>query len=118
RRLLSQEAAVKYFLLGAYASGFFLFGVALVYGFAGSVDFEAVRTAVETSTVNQALLYTGLALIVMGLLFKAATAPFHVWIPDVYQGAPTPVTAFMAAGTKIAAFGALLRAAYVAAEPL
>lgn len=118
RRLLSQEAAVKYFLLGAYASGFFLFGVALVYGFAGSVDFEAVRTAVETSTVNQALLYTGLALIVMGLLFKAATAPFHVWIPDVYQGAPTPVTAFMAAGTKIAAFGALLRVAYVAVEPL
>jgi len=118
RRLLSQEAAVKYFLLGAYASGFFLFGVAMVYGFAGSVDFDAIRNAVETSSINPALLYVGLALIVMGLLFKAATAPFHVWIPDVYQGAPTPVTAFMAAGTKIAAFGALLRIAYVAVEPL
>lgn len=118
RRLLSQEAAVKYFMLGAYASGFFLFGVALTYGFAGTVDFTGIRDAIGTSSMNQGLLYAGLALIVMGLLFKAATAPFHVWIPDVYQGAPTPVTAFMAAGTKVAAFGGLLRVAYVAFEPL
>jgi NADH-quinone oxidoreductase subunit N len=118
RRLLSQEAAVKYFLLGAYASGFFLFGVALSYGFAGSVDFDAIRDAVGTSQLDQALLYAGLALIVMGLLFKAAVAPFHVWIPDVYQGAPTPITGFMAACTKVAAFGALLRVTHVAFEPL
>jgi NADH-quinone oxidoreductase subunit N len=116
RRLLSQEAAVKYFLLGAYASGFFLFGVALIYGFAGSVDFAAIHAAVDVSPMNPLLLVAGLALIVMGLLFKAATAPFHVWTPDVYQGAPTPVVGFMAACTKVAAFGALLRVLYVAFE--
>jgi NADH-quinone oxidoreductase subunit N len=118
QRLISQEAAVKYFLLGAYASGFFLFGVVLAYGFAGSVDFAAIHTAVDESTMNPALLYVGLALIVMGLLFKAAAAPFHVWTPDVYQGSPTPITAFMAACTKVAAFGGLLRVTYVAFEQL
>lgn len=117
-RLISQEAAVKYFLLGAYASGFFLFGLVLAYGFAGSVDFAAIHDAVESSTMNQALLYASMALIVMGLLFKAAAAPFHVWTPDVYQGAPTPITAFMAACTKVAAFGGLLRVTYVAFERL
>lgn len=118
RRLLSHEAAVKYFLLGAYASAFFLFGVALTYGFAGTVDFAGIRDAIDTSTMNPSLLYAGLGLLVMGLLFKAAAAPFHVWLPDVYQGAPTPVTAFMAAATKIAAFGALLRIAHAAFAPL
>lgn len=113
-RLISQEAAVKYFLLGAYASGFFLFGVVLAYGYAGSVDLAAIRASVDGSDMNPGLLYAALALIVMGLLFKAAAAPFHVWAPDVYQGAPTPITAFMAACTKVAAFGALLRVTYVA----
>jgi NADH-quinone oxidoreductase subunit N len=117
-RLISQEAAVKYFLLGAYASGFFLFGVVLAYGFAGSVDFAAIHEAVDTSAMDPALLYVALALIVMGLLFKAAAAPFHVWTPDVYQGSPTPITAFMAACTKVAAFGGLLRVTYVAFEQL
>jgi NADH-quinone oxidoreductase subunit N len=116
RRLLSHEAALKYFLLGAYASGFFLFGVALIYGFAGTVDFAGIHEAVATSAMNRLLLVAGLALIVMGLLFKAAAAPFHVWTPDVYQGAPTPVVGFMAACTKVAAFGALLRVLYVAFE--
>jgi NADH-quinone oxidoreductase subunit N len=116
RRLISQEAAVKYFLLGAYASGFFLFGLALIYGFAGTVDFAGIHQAVAASAMNQLLLVAGLALIVMGLLFKAAAAPFHVWTPDVYQGAPTPVVGFMAACTKVAAFGALLRVLYVAFE--
>lgn len=116
RRLLSQEAAVKYFLLGAYASGFFIFGTALVYGFAGSVDFAGIHAAVAESQMNLLLLAAGLSLIVMGLLFKAAAAPFHVWTPDVYQGAPTPVTGFMAACTKVAAFGAMLRVLYVAFE--
>jgi NADH-quinone oxidoreductase subunit N len=118
QRLISQEAAVKYFLLGAYASGFFLFGVVLAYGFAGSVDFAAIHAAVDESPMSPALLYVGLALIVMGLLFKAAAAPFHVWTPDVYQGSPTPITAFMAACTKVAAFGGLLRVTYVAFEQL
>jgi NADH-quinone oxidoreductase subunit N len=114
RRLLSQEAALKYFLLGAYASGFFLFGIALIYGFAGRVDFAGIHSAALGSDRSNALLYGGLALLSIGLLFKAAAAPFHVWIPDVYQGAPTPITAFMAACTKVAAFGALLRVLYVA----
>ncbi len=114
RRLLSQEAALKYFLLGSYASAFFLFGVALIYGFAGGVSLGEVHAAVANPQRSQVLLYGGLALLSIGLLFKAALAPFHVWTPDVYQGAPTPVTALMAACTKVAAFGALLRILYVA----
>ena len=114
RRLLSQEAALKYFLLGSYASAFFLFGVALIYGFAGSIQLGAVHDAVADPQRSQVLLYAGLALVAIGLLFKSALAPFHVWTPDVYQGAPTPVTALMAACTKVAAFGALLRVLYVA----
>src|SRR5918998_2116744 len=115
RRLLSQEAAVKYFLLGAFASAFFLYGLALIYGATGSVRLAAVREAVaagETST----LLVLGLGLLVVGLMFKASVAPFHTWTPDVYQGAPTPVTAFMAACTKVAAFGAILRVLTVGFE--
>ncbi|GID30095.1 NADH-quinone oxidoreductase subunit NuoN [Paractinoplanes brasiliensis] len=114
RRLLSQEAALKYFLLGSYASAFFLFGVALIYGFAGGVSLAQVHASVANPERSQVLLYAGLALISIGLLFKAALAPFHVWTPDVYQGAPTPITALMAACTKVAAFGALLRILYVA----
>ena len=114
RRLLSQEAALKYFLLGSFASAFFLFGVALIYGFAGGVRLGQVHAAVADPQHSQVLLYAGLALVAIGLLFKGAMAPFHVWTPDVYQGAPTPVTALMAACTKVAAFGALLRVFYVA----
>ncbi|HEY6596155.1 MAG TPA: NADH-quinone oxidoreductase subunit NuoN [Asanoa sp.] len=124
RRLLSQEAALKYFMLGAYASAFFLFGVAMIYGFTGglpaaqrtgsSVGLATIHAATATSTASPVLLFAGLALLSIGLLFKATAAPFHVWTPDVYQGAPTPVTAFMAACTKVAAFGALLRVLYVA----
>jgi NADH-quinone oxidoreductase subunit N len=120
RRLLSQEAALKYFMLGAYASAFFLFGVALIYGFTGGVaggagvDFATIHAAVGNSSASPVLLFAGLALLSIGLLFKTAAAPFHVWTPDVYQGAPTPITGFMAACTKVAAFGALLRVLYVA----
>ncbi|MGY1784211.1 NADH-quinone oxidoreductase subunit NuoN [Geodermatophilus sp. SYSU D00698] len=113
RRLLSQEAAVKYFLLGAFASAFFLYGLALVYGATGSVRLSAVREAVAAGG-GGTLAVLGLALLIVGLLFKASVAPFHTWTPDVYQGAPTPVTAFMAACTKVAAFGAILRLLYVA----
>ncbi|GIE81257.1 NADH-quinone oxidoreductase subunit N [Actinoplanes philippinensis] len=116
RRLLSQEAALKYFLLGSYASAFFLFGVAFIYGFAGGIQLSVVHEAVANPQRSQVLLYVGLGMVAIGLLFKAALAPFHVWTPDVYQGAPTPVTAFMAACTKVAAFGALLRVLYVAFE--
>jgi NADH-quinone oxidoreductase subunit N len=114
RRLLSQEAALKYFLLGSYASAFFLFGVALIYGYANGVQLGQVHAAIGNSQRSEVLLFAGLALIAIGLLFKGAMAPFHVWTPDVYQGAPTPVTALMAACTKVAAFGALLRILYVA----
>jgi len=116
RRLLSQEAALKYFLLGAFASAFFLFGIALLYGFAGQISFSAIHAAIQNSTQSPYLLYTGLAMVAIGLLFKAAAVPFHVWTPDVYQGAPTPITAFMAACTKVAAFGGLLRVLYVGFE--
>jgi NADH-quinone oxidoreductase subunit N len=114
RRLLSQEAAVKYFLLGAFASAFFLYGLALVYGATGSIRLSAIREAAVAETGGGVLLVLGLALLIVGLMFKASVAPFHAWTPDVYQGAPTPVTAFMAACTKVAAFGAILRLLYVA----
>lgn len=114
RRLLSQEAALKYFLLGSYASAFFLFGVALLYGFGGAVDLASLHAAVADPQRSEVLLYGGLALLSIGLLFKSAAVPFHVWTPDVYQGAPTPITALMAACTKVAAFGGLLRVLYVA----
>ena len=113
RRLLSQEAAIKYFLLGAFASAFFLYGVALLYGYAGSVDLFDILNAQNTSAQSDVLLYLGFGLLIVGLLFKAGIAPFHSWTPDVYQGAPTPVTSFMASCTKVAAFGAILRVLYV-----
>lgn len=117
RRLLSQEAALKYFLLGAFSSAFLLFGSALLYGYAGSVDFDAIATAISKGdNVFGPFLLPGVLLVLVGLLFKVGAAPFHMWTPDVYQGAPTPVTGFMAAATKAAAFGAILRFGYVAAE--
>jgi NADH-quinone oxidoreductase subunit N len=117
RRLISQEAALKYFLLGAFASAFFIFGMALLYGFSGSVRLgDLHRSAVATNTGSSILLYAGIALLSVALLFKIAAVPFHVWTPDVYQGAPTPVTALMSACTKVAAFGGLLRVLYVAID--
>ncbi|MGI8696734.1 MAG: NADH-quinone oxidoreductase subunit NuoN [Mycobacteriales bacterium] len=114
RRLLSQEAAVKYFLLGAFASAFFLYGLALLYGYANTVNLRSILSGGASSGRSDVLLLAGLGLLVVGLLFKASIAPFHSWTPDVYQGSPTPVTAFMGSCTKIAAFGALLRVFYVA----
>jgi NADH-quinone oxidoreductase subunit N len=113
RRLLSQEASLKYFLLGAFGSAFFLYGLALLYGYANTVDLAGIFAAQRTSGQSDVLLYTGLALLLVGLLFKASVAPFQSWTPDVYTGAATPVAAFMAACTKVAAFGALLRVLYV-----
>ena len=114
RRLLSQEAALKYFLLGAFSSAFFLFGIALMYGYAGSFDLAAIASAVEAPTMSRGLLLTGMGLLAVGLLFKVGAVPFQSWVPDVYQGAPTPVTGFMATCIKLAAVGGLLRVFYVA----
>jgi NADH-quinone oxidoreductase subunit N len=118
RRLLSQEASLKYFLLGAFASAFFLFGTALLYGFAGSVVISDITIAISTTTGMDGLLLAGVLLVLVGLLFKVGAAPFHAWTPDVYQGAPTPVTGFMAACTKVAAFGALLRIVFATVPAL
>jgi len=104
----SEEAGLKYFLLGAFASGFVLYGIALVYGATGSTSLSGIVTAASAGT-SSLLLTVGAALILVGLGFKVAAVPFHMWTPDVYQGAPTAVTAFMAAGAKIAGFAALLR---------
>jgi NADH-quinone oxidoreductase subunit N len=114
RRLLSQEAAMKYFLLGAFSSAFFLFGVAMLYGYSGSVKLAAIATAASGNTQSSVLLYAGIALLGVGLLFKIGAVPFQAWKPDVYQGAPTPVTALMASCTLVSAFGAVLRVFYVA----
>ncbi len=114
RRLLSQEAAVKYFLLGAFASAFFLYGLALLYGYAGSVRLSDIASAASGAQRPDTLLMAGLGLLMVGLLFKASTGPFHTWTPDVYQGAPTAVTAFMGSATKVAAFGAMARVLFVA----
>ncbi len=116
RRLLSQEASLKYFLLGSFSSGFFLFGAVLLYGYAGSMRFGDIAAAVSSNVGMDGLLVPGILLVAVGLLFKVGAVPFHAWTPDVYQGAPTPVTGFMAACTKVAAFGAMLRVFYVAVE--
>ncbi|MGW4331207.1 NADH-quinone oxidoreductase subunit NuoN [Rhodococcus koreensis] len=118
RRLLSQEAAMKYFLLGAFSSAFFLFGVALLYGYAGTVALPGIGDALARGAEDRTLALIGTALLSVGLLFKIGAVPFHSWIPDVYQGAPTPITAFMAAATKVAAVGAMLRIFYVALPDL
>ena len=112
RRLASQESALKYFLLGAFSSAFFLFGAAYLYGYSASITFSGIRDAVVGGGGNDVLLLIGISFLSIGLLFKVGAVPFHAWSPDVYQGAPTPVTAFMAAATKVAAFGAMLRIYY------
>ena len=111
RRLLSQEAALKYFLLGAYSSAFFLFGSAFLYGYSGTISLSGISSAAGNG--NEIFLLIGIIFVSVGLLFKISAVPFHSWTPDVYQGAPTPITGFMAACTKVAAFGAILRIFYV-----
>ena len=107
----SAEAGLKYFILGSFSSAFFLYGIALIYGATGSTNIgemvEALANRIDVD--NDAIALAGIALLMVGLGFKIAAAPFHVWAPDVYQGAPSPVTAFMASAGKAAAFGALLR---------
>ncbi len=113
----SLEAAFKYFLLGAFASGFLLYGIAFVYGAAGSLDLHEIADNVAgTSLSNNPLMILGGVLIVVGFGFKVALVPFHMWAPDVYQGAPTPITAFMSTGSKAAGFAAMLRVLHSATD--
>jgi NADH-quinone oxidoreductase subunit N len=107
---MSHEAAFKYFLLGSMSTAFLLFGIALVYGAVGTTRLDSLLPALQKlPSSNQTLFLGGIALVTLGLLFKAAVVPFHVWAPDVYAGSPTPVTAFMAVATKAGAFAALIR---------
>ena len=117
RRSKSQESGLKYFVLGSFSSAFLLYGIALVYGATGSTNISRVVVYLQESVPLErfdALLLTGVALMMVGLAFKIAAAPFHVWTPDVYEGAPSPVSAFMASAGKVAAFGALVRVLIVA----
>lgn len=107
--LRSNEAGLKYFVLGALASGIILYGVSLVYGFTGSTNYEGIRAAFATEFSTGALF--GVVFVLAGLAFKVSAVPFHMWTPDVYEGAPTPVTAFFASAPKVAAMGMLLRMA-------
>ena len=110
RRVTSQESGLKYFLLGSFSSAVFLYGVALVYGATGTTNLTGISDFLASTTLlHDGVLVLGIAFLIVGLGFKVAAAPFHMWTPDVYQGAPTPVTAFMAAATKAAAFAAVLR---------
>jgi NADH-quinone oxidoreductase subunit N len=118
RRGQATEASMKYFLLGAFSSAFFLYGVAMAYGATGTTRIPAVAHALAGQTGSQALALTAFGFLAIGFGFKVSAVPFHMWTPDVYQGAPTPVTAFMAAATKVAAFGALIRVLDVSFHPL
>lgn len=114
RQLRSAESALKYFLLGAFATGFLLYGIALIYGVTGSVNFQKIAEALKDERLLLSpMLYIGTAFVIIGLGFKAALAPFHQWTPDVYEGAPTTVTAFMAVGPKAAAIAALFRVLWI-----
>lgn len=110
RRAESQEAGIKYFVLGAFASAFLLYGIALVYGATGSLNLVEIRRALGANDLSDnGLLLAGMGMLLVGFGFKVAAVPFHAWTPDVYQGAPSPVVSYMAAGVKAAGFAALVR---------
>ncbi|HEY2487822.1 MAG TPA: NADH-quinone oxidoreductase subunit N [Candidatus Binataceae bacterium] len=114
----SNEAAIKYFLLGAFSTGFLLYGIALIYGATGSIKLDVIRTALSGSMTSNSLLRLGLAMLLVGFGFKVAAVPFHMWAPDVYEGAPTPITAFMAVGVKLGAFAGFVRIFLVGFLPI
>ncbi len=118
RRPASGEAALKYFLLGAFASAFLLYGIALTYGATGTTDLAQIADFLQKAGSPDPMLLIGVGLLLIGFGFKVAMVPFHMWVPDVYEGAPTPVTAFMSVGTKAAGFAALLRLLFLALPSL
>ncbi len=107
--LKSNESALKYFLLGSFSSAFFLYGVALIFGATGSTNLLAIKESIRSADIPMSLVYLSAALMLIALCFKVAVAPFHIWTPDVYEGAPTPVTGFMSVGPKAAGFAVLFR---------
>jgi NADH-quinone oxidoreductase subunit N len=117
REVKSHEAAAKYFVLGALSSGVLLFGLSLLYGACGTLDLGSLAAVLRRGPAAPAAM-TGMALVACGMLFKVAAVPFHVWTPDVYEGAPTPITAFLSVGPKAAAFAMFLRVFLVGLEPL
>ncbi len=110
----SAEAGLKYFLLGAFSTGFFLYGLTLVYGATGSTNIAQIAVAIQSGTAHTGLLLFGVGLLGIGFAFKVSVVPFHMWTPDVYEGAPTPITAFMSVGVKAAAVVAFFRVFLVA----
>ncbi len=117
-RLASIEGAMKYFLLGAFSSAFFLYGIALAYGATGTTSIPGMARALSGQVGPLPLALAAAGLLAVGFSFKVAAVPFHMWTPDAYQGAPTPITAFMSAATKVAAFAAFIRVFDVAFQPL
>jgi NADH-quinone oxidoreductase subunit N len=117
RAAISSESSVKYFLLGSFATAFFLYGVALMFGATGSTSIAVVSTRLQAEPTVPVLAYAAFALMFVGLGFKVAAAPFHVWTPDVYEGAPSPVVGFMSTGPKAAVFAVLLRIIFEAHAP-
>src|SRR5947208_4608025 len=116
RRAVSSEASVKYFLLGSFATAFFLYGIALMFGATGSTSISAISQVLRSGSIP-VLAYAGIALMFVGLGFKVAAAPFHIWTPDVYEGAPSPVVGFMSTAPKAAVFAVLLRIMFQANAP-
>ncbi|MGO9266888.1 MAG: NADH-quinone oxidoreductase subunit N [Candidatus Binataceae bacterium] len=114
----SSEAAMKYFLLGAFSTGFLLYGIALIYGATGTIRLEPIRAMLTAGAAASPYLLIGLGLMLIGFGFKVAAVPFHMWTPDAYEGAPTPITAFMAVGVKLAAFAGFVRIFMVHLGPL
>ncbi|VAX20529.1 NADH-ubiquinone oxidoreductase chain N [hydrothermal vent metagenome] len=114
KRARSNEASVKYFILGSLSTAFLLYGIALIYGSTGSTQIDIIAKAVSSGSGVEAVLDLGIVMLMIGFAFKVSAVPFHMWTPDVYQGAPTPVTAFMSAGPKAAAFAAFFRVFNVA----
>src|SRR5688572_27716863 len=115
---LASEAAIKYFVLGSLASGLLLYGLSLIYGATGTLDLATIGVAAAQTTSSSTLLVTGVVFVVAGIAFKFGAAPFHMWLPDVYHGAPTPITLFIGSAPKLATFGMAYRLLETGAGPL
>ncbi|MBI3814577.1 MAG: NADH-quinone oxidoreductase subunit N [Nitrospinae bacterium] len=118
KRQVSNESSLKYFLLGSFATGFLLYGMALLYGATGTTNLKGIADFISESSFGSPILIMGMVLLVIGFGFKIASVPFHMWTPDVYEGAPSPITAFMSAGPKAAAFAAFARVFFEALPTL